>query len=132
MPKELHDCMPRETRASMNARPCMDVVGHTRSVTDRAPRKGGDPDRDRITCASMKRTWPMLIAALAACSHDLPPAATDPTPVTAASATASATAPSATASAAPTPIASAAPLPSTWERVPDIEYVPTPQNVVDK
>ena len=46
--------------------------------------------------------------------------------------TSSTAAPSTTASAAPSAVASEAPLPSTWERVPDIEYVPTPQNVVDK
>jgi SAM-dependent methyltransferase len=71
---------------------------------------------------------------LAACSHDSPPVTSpDPTPVTSAPPPSASAAPSATPSATPSAVASVdAPLPATWERVPDIEYVPTPPNVVEK
>lgn len=84
----------------------------------------------------------VLAVLLGACSKE--PPAVSPDPVSSAPATSAATTASATPSAvvssaaasssAPctTSVASAAPLPDKWERVPDIEYVPTPQNVVDK
>ncbi len=88
-----------------------------------------------------------LLAALCvlACSRETeaPKSAPEPSPsVPAIAPVATATAsenPQPAASAAPVastdPVASAsneAPLPERWERTPDIEYVPTPQNVVDK
>jgi SAM-dependent methyltransferase len=79
-----------------------------------------------------------LLAALflAACSRDTPRPVNPPessvpasTPVASASPAPAVSAPPATSVAA---VGSEAPLPEKWERVPDIEYVPTPQNVVDK
>jgi hypothetical protein len=83
-----------------------------------------------------------LLAALCllACSRESPHPLNNPEHP---SAQPAASAPIASAAPAPSPepIASAAPvasasggpaLPEKWERVPDIEYVPTPQNVVDK
>lgn len=76
-----------------------------------------------------------LGVSLCACSPDAvqPPAA--PTPPAAPKATAAASAPASaapTASAAPAASASAVADSDKPEREPDIEYVPTPQNVVDK
>jgi hypothetical protein len=72
------------------------------------------------------------VLAISACSHDPPPASSAPT----ASATPSAissVAPSASSAEQCTPKPPVAEnLPATWERTPDIEFVPTPQNVVDK
>jgi SAM-dependent methyltransferase len=68
---------------------------------------------------------------LAACSHDPPPSTPDPVPVSSVTTSTTTTA-SAAPSASAAPVASEASLPDKWERVPDIEYVPTPQNVVDK
>jgi SAM-dependent methyltransferase len=77
-----------------------------------------------------------------ACSKDTPRAApppktTDTAPVATAQSAPPAepivsAPPAASAPAAPSAVASEAPLPDKWERTPDIEYVPTPQNVVDK
>jgi SAM-dependent methyltransferase len=79
-----------------------------------------------------------LLAALfvAACSRDTPrpvnpPESSVPPPVAAAS-TSPAPAASAEPAASVAAVGSGAPLPEKWERVPDIEYVPTPQNVVEK
>jgi SAM-dependent methyltransferase len=61
------------------------------------------------------------------------PAATSAEPIASAAPAASAEpVASAAPSASAEPAASEEPLPDKWERVPDIEYVPTPQNVVDK
>jgi SAM-dependent methyltransferase len=87
---------------------------------------------------------------LVACSREtpgpanVPEATAEPSP-TAAASTASSTDMAKTAdtppvasepavASAPSPAASVASdgLPNRWERVPDIEYVPTPQNIVDK
>jgi SAM-dependent methyltransferase len=82
----------------------------------------------------------LLLLLAVSCSRETPGPATTPEPV-APVATAT-TQPASVASAPPAaseaPVASAAPaasedpLPEKPERVPDIEYVPTPQNVVDK
>jgi SAM-dependent methyltransferase len=84
---------------------------------------------------------------LLACSREtpgpvnVPEATAEPAPVASANAPSPAapaadTAPvasaPATASAAPAASVASDGLPDKWERVPDIEYVPTPQNVVDK
>src|SRR5262245_18953869 len=73
---------------------------------------------------------------LGACSHDpLPPPgppAFTPLPPATSAPTASATPATPSASAAPSASAVAAVDPDKPERDPDIEYVPTPQNVVDK
>ena len=76
-------------------------------------------------------------AALMACSRDARPPEGDPRPVTSAPAASAATPPgpvSASASASVTPpvAASNADAGDVMERTPDIEYVPTPQVVVDK
>lgn len=78
-----------------------------------------------VGCPRLGLPFMLLIAG---CSHDppRPTAAPDPKPSAAISSA------SVAASASAAPVASEAPLPDTWERTPDIEYVPTPQNVVDK
>lgn len=78
-----------------------------------------------------------LLPALVACSRDARPPEGEARPTPAA--TAAPPAPAPVAASAPAPSASAAPLASAADagaegedKVPDIEYVPTPQNVVDK
>jgi SAM-dependent methyltransferase len=82
-----------------------------------------------------------LLLALS-CSRETPGRANTPEPATAPPVTTATTPPAPVSSAPPvaseapvasaTPTATEEPLPDKWERVPDIEYVPTPQNVVDK
>src|SRR6185503_19151772 len=92
--------------------------------------------------------WLAAVLCSIACSRETPgpvnvpeatagpaPAASTnaPSPVAApATDTAPAASAPAAASAAPTASVASDGLPEKWERVPDIEYVPTPQNVVDK